>query len=40
MNEFNAATLRKPYNVADAAELIQKILSSESIEALESFILS
>jgi CheY-like chemotaxis protein len=40
VNEFNAATLRKPYNVADAAELIQKILSSESIEALESFILS
>ena len=40
VNEFKAGTLRKPYNVADAAELIQKMLSSQSIDELESFVLS
>ena len=40
VNDFKAGTMRKPYNVADAAELIQKMLSREKIDELESFVLS
>ena len=33
--EFNAGTLRKPYNVADAAELVRKMLAPDPVPALD-----
>ena len=32
-DEFKAGTLRKPYNVADAAELVRKMLGRDSAHA-------
>jgi CheY-like chemotaxis protein len=40
VNEFKAGTLRKPYNVGDAAELVRKLLSPEPLDALDTMILS
>jgi PAS domain S-box-containing protein len=34
-NEFSAGTLRKPYNVADAAEVIRKMLTPATLEEME-----
>jgi len=34
INEFHAGTLRKPYNVADAAELVRKLLAPEALPDL------
>jgi two-component system, cell cycle sensor histidine kinase and response regulator CckA len=39
VNEFQAGTLRKPYNVADAAELVRKLLAPSAVPALESLVL-
>ena len=39
VNEFKAGTLRKPYNVADAAELVREMLTPEP-DFLEEFALS
>jgi len=36
VNEFKAGTLRKPYNVADAAELVRKMLAPEPSAAAAS----
>jgi two-component system, cell cycle sensor histidine kinase and response regulator CckA len=38
--EFHSGTLRKPYNVADAAELVRKMLAAEATAALEAVVLS
>ena len=38
--EFKAGTLRKPYNVADAAELVRKMLAPDSLEAMEKIAFS
>jgi two-component system, cell cycle sensor histidine kinase and response regulator CckA len=37
--EFQSGTLRKPYNVADAAELVRKMLAPQPVDALESLVL-
>ncbi len=37
--EFKAGTLRKPYNVADAAELVRRMLTPEPVDALEKLVL-
>jgi hypothetical protein len=34
--EFHAGTLRKPYNVADAAELVRRLLAPEPIPSLDA----
>lgn len=39
VNEFKAGTLRKPYNVADAAELVRKMLTPDPVDALEALVL-
>jgi CheY-like chemotaxis protein len=38
--EFNAGTLRKPYNVADAADLVRKLLGPPSMEEMEKIAFS
>lgn len=39
VNEFKAGTLRKPYNVADAAELVRKLLEPSSVDDFDSLTL-
>lgn len=39
VNEFRAGTLRKPYSVADAAELVRKLLAPEPLPDLGAFVL-
>ena len=39
VNEFKSGTLRKPYNVADAAELVRKMLTPDPVDALEQLVL-
>ena len=38
--EFKAGTLRKPYNVADAADLIQKMLATNRLDEMEKIAFS
>jgi YesN/AraC family two-component response regulator len=38
--EFHSGTLRKPYNVADAAELVRKMLAPDPMAALDEMALS
>jgi two-component system, cell cycle sensor histidine kinase and response regulator CckA len=39
-HEFKSGTLRKPYSVGDAAELVRKMLAGDSMEAFEKLALS
>jgi PAS domain S-box-containing protein len=39
-HEFQAGTLRKPYNVADAAELVRKMLAPATLEEMEKIAFS
>ena len=37
VNEFQSGTLRKPYNVADAAEMVRKLLQPEVPDDFAAF---